>query len=206
MPGLAEKRVELDVVDQWQRESLPAGYAEELRQALLADLADYTVTTKTEERRRERVSAIKRERVKWAEKAMEDVVPADIARAKQADLSMQLKQAEARLTQFSTSSLEHEQLIRTLTQLIVDCGHVYRDSDDETRRAYNQAWFERILLDLDGPRCIVTAPRRTEAVQAVKTAAIRPQTARPAARTCRGTRHRTDAALSDTTSIRLHRV
>jgi len=187
LPGLAEERVELAVVDQWQRESLPAEYAEELRQALLADLADYAAATQTEERRlRERVSAIRRERVKWAEKAMEEVVPADIARAKQVDLSMQLKQAEARLAQFSTSSLEHEQLIRTLTQLIVDCGRVYRDSDDETRRAYNQAWFERILLDVEGPHCIVTAPRRTEAVQAVKTAAIRPQTAQPATRTGSG--------------------
>ncbi len=96
-----------------------------MRQALLADLADYAATTQTEERRlRERVSAIKRERIKGAEKAMEDVVPADIARAKQADLAMQLKQAEARLVQFSTSSLEHEQLIRTLTRLIVDCGRL----------------------------------------------------------------------------------
>ena len=187
LPGLAEERVESAIVELWQRESLPAPFADELRQALLADLADYVATTQTEERRlRERVSAIKRERVKWAEKAMEEVVPADIARTKQTDLSAQLKQAEARLTQFSTSSLEHEQLIRTLTQLIVDCGRVYRDSDDETRRAYNQAWFERILLDIEGPRCIVTAPRRTEAVQAVKTAAIRPQTARPAVRTTSG--------------------
>lgn len=38
---------------------------------------------------------------------MEDIVPTDIARAKQADLASQLKQAEARLVQFSTSSVEH---------------------------------------------------------------------------------------------------
>jgi uncharacterized protein YlxW (UPF0749 family) len=44
-----------------------------------------------------RVNAIKRERVKWAEKAIEEVVPLDIARAKQTDLATQLKQAEARL-------------------------------------------------------------------------------------------------------------
>jgi site-specific DNA recombinase len=184
LPGLAEERVESAVVEQWQFESLPPAFADELRTALLADLADYATTAQTEERKlRERVSAIKRERVKWAEKAMEEVVPHDIARAKQTDLAQQLKQAEARLAQFSASTVQHEQLIRTLTTLIVDCGRVYRDSDDETRRAYNQAWFERILLDTDGPRFIVTAPRRTEAVQAVKTAAIRPQMARPSSGT-----------------------
>lgn len=69
------------------------------RTALLADLADYAVRTQTDKRRlTERINAIKRERVKWAEKAMEEVVPHDIARAKQADLALQLKQAEARLT------------------------------------------------------------------------------------------------------------
>ena len=56
------------------------------------------------------------------------------------------------------------------------------------RRAYTQAWFEHILLDAEGPRCIVTAPRRTEAVQAVRTAAVRPQTTRPSAGTRLDTR------------------
>jgi len=70
LPGLAEERVELAVIDQWQRESLPPAFADELRTALLADLADYAATAQTEQRAlRERVSAIKRERVKWAEKS-----------------------------------------------------------------------------------------------------------------------------------------
>jgi hypothetical protein len=107
---------------------------------------------------------------------------------------------KARLAQFSASSHEHERLIRTLTDLIVDCGHVYRDSDDETRRAYNQAWFERILLDLEGPHCIVTAPRRTEAVQEVKP----PQSC--LSRQDPGPGLARDATLSNTASIRMHRV
>jgi len=77
---------------------------------------------------------------------------------------------------------------------------------DETRRAYNQAWFARILLDIEGPRCIVTAPRRTEAIQAVKTAAIRPRRRDRRPGVVRVPTQRTDAALSDTASIPVYRV
>ena len=48
----------------------------------------------------------------------------------------------------------------------------------KSRRAYNQAWFERILVDHDGPGRVSVHPIRSEAVEAIKTAIVRPPTPR----------------------------
>ncbi|HEX2902869.1 MAG TPA: hypothetical protein VHO01_05375 [Jatrophihabitans sp.] len=99
-------------------------------------------------------------------------MPADIARAKQAELATQLRHLEENLDRASATATEHEQLIRTLTKLAANCGQAYRDGDDETRRAYNQAWFDQLLFDTDGPGQVSTRPIRTEAVEAIQAAQI----------------------------------
>jgi len=180
LPGLAEERVEAAVVKQWQHETMPVDVLAEIRDALLADLADFQAVSDTESRQlTERIHAIRRERFKWAEKAMEEVVPRDIAKAKQDELAAQLRQAEAQLARFGSNASDHAQVIRAALGLIADCGEAYRSADDTTRRAYNQAWFEGLYLDHGAPGVITTRPERSEIIEAVQTATVRPiQTAR----------------------------
>jgi site-specific DNA recombinase len=181
LPALPDERVDAAVVMQWRGESLPAETVAEIREGLLADLADYDAETQAEARLlAERVHAIKRERYKWAEKAMEEAVPRDIAKAKQDELAAQLGQAEEQLARHGTTAIEHEQLIRAVTDLISDCGRAYEEASDTTRRAYNLAWFDHIYIDADAPGVVTARPERTEVVQAFKTATVRPGGARPA--------------------------
>jgi len=154
---------------------MPAEVLVDIRDALLDDLADYQAVSDTESRRlTERIHAIRRERFKWAEKAMEEVLPRDIAKAKQEELATQLAQTEAGLARFGSNTAEHAELIRIAISLIADCGEAYRSADDTTRRAYSQAWFERLYLDQDAPGVITTRPEHTEIVEAIQTATVRP--------------------------------
>lgn len=75
LPSLPYDTVEQAVVREWQDEQLSEDVAAEIRAGLLASGAD-----KQREALTERVRAIKRDRLKWAEKAMDETVPADIAR------------------------------------------------------------------------------------------------------------------------------
>ncbi len=180
LPYLAEERVDAAVVRQWRGENLPVDIADEIREGLIDDLATYDDASQAETRRlTERIHAIKRERFKWAEKAMEEAVPRDIAKLKQDELAGHLAQAEEAINRHGTTTLEHEQLIRALTDLIVDCGQTYERADDATRRSYNQAWFERIYLDQDAPGSVTARPERTEPVRAVRSATVRPRDTRP---------------------------
>ncbi|MDQ1734155.1 MAG: site-specific recombinase [Pseudonocardiales bacterium] len=200
LPYLAEERVEQAVVAQWQSESLPQTTTDAIREGLLADLQDYAATTKAENQRLdERIHAIRRERFKWAEKAMEESVPRDIAKQKQDELAAQLATAEEQLKRLDTAAGDHERLITAATELVANCARAYEEADDITRRAYNQAWFERICLDMTDPTTVVTAVTRTEVIDAIQTATVSAprstQTARdddpePSARTPRNDKGR----------------
>jgi hypothetical protein len=81
LPYLAEDKVEVMVTNQWQHEQLSAENAQAIRKGLLEDLRDHEKSANAEAARLdERIHAIKRERFKWAEKAMDETVPRDIAR------------------------------------------------------------------------------------------------------------------------------
>jgi hypothetical protein len=121
-----------------------------LRQQLTDDLHAFNANTEQEHRRlTERIARIRRERYKWAEKAMEGAVPTDIAREKQQHLSDQLLAAESALARLSVSHDSHEATLNAVLDLAERCGHAYRQSDASGRRDYNQAWFEGLYLDAD---------------------------------------------------------
>ena len=97
----------------------------------------------------QQIHKIKRDRLKWAEKAMEGVVPADIARDKQQQLARQLAALEERSRQITTSSASQEEILRGTIALITDCASAYLSGGLQLRRTYNQAWFSKITLDAE---------------------------------------------------------
>ncbi len=94
----------------------------------------------------------------------------------------------------------------TVADLISDYGRAYLPADDTTRRACNQAWFEHIYLDREGPGVVSVSPERTEVVEASR----RPRCAHllSVRRLDRapGRGNRMDAAPVGTASIRSHMV
>jgi site-specific DNA recombinase len=190
LPYLAEEKVE-DAIDQrWQHEQLTKTQADLLREGLLADLQDYIAATEVDRQRlTERIHAIRRERVKWAEKAMDESVPRDIARTKQQALAGQLQQAESQLGRLGIVQADHAVLITAATKLASDVARAYQDSSDSDRRMYNQAWFDGLHLDLEGGQTIVARADRTEVPEALLTAAFGTPPEPDTARTCAETRN-----------------
>lgn len=148
LPHLPLEQVEDAVAAQWDREVFPSDLVAALRQQLTNELRTYNATAESERRRlSERIAAVRRERYKWAEKAMEGVVPADIARERQAQLADQLLAAESALSRLSSDQDSHEATLNAVLDLVDSCGQAYRLSSAKGRRDYNQAFFEALQLD-----------------------------------------------------------
>jgi hypothetical protein len=129
----------------WLAEGLPQiehGLVDQLR-AVQAE------ATRERSLHEQQIHKIKRERLKWAEKAMEGVVPADIARDKQQQLARQLAALEERSRQITTSSASQEEILRGTIALITDCASAYVSGGLQLRRTYNQAWFSKITVDAE---------------------------------------------------------
>jgi len=147
LPYLPLEQVETAIDAQWDLEVFPAPLVATLRQQLTDELRSYNSTVEQEQRRlTERVAAIRRERYKWAEKAMEGVIPEDIARERQQLLAEQLLAAESALIRLSVSQEGHEATLQAVLDLVQSCSRAYRLSDDRGRRDYNQAFFDGLFL------------------------------------------------------------
>ena len=94
-----------------------------------------------------RASAIKAERIKWAENAMEATVPADIARAKQDSLASELLHVEEQHRRLAHLTATHQTAVSRAVHLLRDTPGSYQDADPALKRAYNQAWFDHIDID-----------------------------------------------------------
>ena len=164
--------VEDAVSEQWQFETVPAEDVALLREQFMADLTtaegDLEKETATWQ---QRVHRIKRERFKWAEKAMEGVVPDDIAAEKQQQLASQLAQAEANLIRAQRLTINHREVLEAVLTLIAACGHTYQAAPATVRRAFNQAWFTSLDIDEDQQGSIrVAEARRADVLEAIRTA------------------------------------
>lgn len=87
----------------------------------------------------QRLEAVKRERSKWADMAMQGAVPGDIAGEKQRELSEQLASLETALDKLISGSAEHKLPIEHLLTLMPTCTDAYLASDDTVRRQFKQA-------------------------------------------------------------------
>src|SRR5262249_3398484 len=90
------------------------------------------------------------------------------AREKQTELSTQLATVQSQRAKLAKTGAEHEGVIRDATALLPPCGEAYRRGDDTLRRDYNQAWFEKILVDSDQGQPKVTGVTRTELFRGVQ--------------------------------------
>jgi site-specific DNA recombinase len=171
LPYLPVEQVEEAVAAQWHREVFPPELVAALREQLTMQLRAFNATAEQERRRlTDRVATIRRERFKWAEKAMEGVVPDDIARERQQLLADQLLAAESALSRLSLDQDSHEATLHAVLDLVRSCGRAYELSESKGRRNYNQAFFTGIFLDVehDEPRPKVATVRRTPVLAALQ--------------------------------------
>jgi site-specific DNA recombinase len=169
---LPELEVEAAVEEAWSRER-PALPIDKLQTNLMADFEDHAERARHDvEQLKRRADQLRRERIKWAEKAMEGVVPDDIARDKQGQLAVELARVETDIVQLrKLGDLQRESLEAAL-RLVADCGRAYALGSDVLRRSYNQAWFQSIAVNEDEGPVQVVEVEREEIFEALHTAQL----------------------------------
>ncbi len=154
---------------QWQAEAPPIADLEVLQSGLAGDLARYEAeATGRAAALQARVQKVKRERFKWAEKAMSGAAPDDIAAEKQRLLAGQLSSAEVQLAQHQRLGDVHRQALGAVVALIADAGQTCAAADPQSRRGMNQAWFAHLEIDEDDDLIEVVRPQRDDFPEAVR--------------------------------------
>lgn len=124
LPHVGAAAVEAEVLRAWRGEVINEPILTPLRGMLEGDLERVMVTAESEKRRLTTLIAqLRRQRVKWAEKAAAEVVPDDIAREKQATLARQVGQAEVDLQRVLIVA---DDLRRELTKALDDARDCYQ--------------------------------------------------------------------------------
>jgi len=172
--------IERAVEDQWLLETVPAEDLALLGQALAVDLRGQEQQADAVRADLQRqIQAIKRERFKWAEKAMSEAVPDDIAAAKQKQLASQLLSRGTELNQQVRLGGVHGKALNQVLALIADAGQTYLAADGPLRRSMNQAWFDHLYVTEDDGLLRVSEARHNQLGKAVRlTIAARAETDR----------------------------
>ena len=167
LPYVPLYKVEAEVAKLWHNEQAmwETDGIVEIEQGLLEQLKAAQVSADRDRTLIERqIDKVNRERYKWADKAMDGAVPADIAREKQQQLARQLAALQDQQSQVSRANASQEEILTGTIQLIANCGEVYNNAGNNLRRLYNQAWFNRITVDAEynDASC---SPERTELME-----------------------------------------
>lgn len=160
LPHIAAHRVEAEVTASYRAEQLAPDLLTDLRRSLEAELAERIETVDRDRQRlRTRISQLRRDRYKWAEKAWKDAVPDDIARDKQAELGRQLDRAVADLAALEVADEHVRNLLTATLTLAGDCYRAYKAAEELVRRQWNQAWFSKIEVDVENDAPVVRTAR-----------------------------------------------
>ena len=149
----------------WKTSQLPVELLDTVRHNLTADLdKQRTSATKLIDAARRKIEKIERDRVVWATKSADGVIPDDIGRAKQNELTQQLVEPNTNWP-CSNKPPKTSPPSPCALDLIRDCGLAYAAAEPMVRRDWNQTFFadrrrrrpghqvhaQTTLRHLDGP-------------------------------------------------------
>jgi site-specific DNA recombinase len=150
LPYLDVDQLEELVANHWRTKQLPAELVETIRSNLTADLNQERIgATKLIDAARRKVEKIKRDRVVWATKSADGVIPDDIGRSKQNELTQQLVRADHDLAKLEQATEDITGVIHAALDLIRDCGQAYAAAGPMMRRDWNQTFFAGVDVDVD---------------------------------------------------------
>ena len=150
LPYLPVEDLEVIIEDIWRHEQLTTSQVKQLKDDLLSVIETEETKGKREAKLLDqRIAAVKAERIKWAEAAVNGTAPADIVRDKQTILGQQLLALTSRRELLLQVGGDHRHNLERVVNLFEDCGRGYSQASPAIRRAYNQAWFTRIDIDVD---------------------------------------------------------
>lgn len=127
---------------------LSAEQADEVRDFVLDEMTKLHAATKKERARHERrLSKLRGERQKLLEAHYADAIPLDLLKVEQARIGRDIANSEARLAALDGDFATTKTNLTKAINLVQDCDLAYLEAPDKIRRQFNQAFFERIMID-----------------------------------------------------------
>lgn len=153
--------------------TLPPTTIETLRAGLEADLEQYTRHSHDElQRIKRRIDDVNRQRRRWADLAMNDAVPLDIAKEEQASLAGQLVQLQHQMGSLTDTNEDHAAVIHRALATLERCGIAYAEAQPQARRELNRSWFDRIFVDVEHGEPVIDSADRTDTLEILTTAKV----------------------------------
>jgi DNA invertase Pin-like site-specific DNA recombinase len=173
LPHLSADEVEAAIVNFYVGEELEPTQLDKVREYVLEDLA--AAAERRESDRKHlvaRITDIQNARNLLADKAMEETIPKDIARERQALLSAQLAHAETELAKLDAITAETRMDINRVFDLARNAAESYRSSSDKLRREWNYARYESLEIDVEYDEPFVALAQRTPIFEGLRSASI----------------------------------
>ena len=149
LPAVRIDTVEDLIIEEYRKVAIPASMIDQLEERLLQDFEDASKDV----RARQRDLGLQRERLENKRRMLLDAhmagaVPLDLLKEQQSALTLELSSVNERL---STTQVQTDSIRATLAsalELARDCYEAYRGAPDHVRRMLNQAFFERIEVEV----------------------------------------------------------
>ena len=149
-PYLPAHLLEERVTDHWRGVQLSTDQLAEVRDALTIALAGMRAESGRELRRqRQRVAALTGERQKLLQAFYADAIALEQLKAEQDRIAGELAAADRRLAAAEHGVADVEAVLDQALTLARRCASGYAEAGPQTRRQWNQAFFEKLLVDAD---------------------------------------------------------
>ncbi len=144
-------KVEQLVIEHYREIQLPPRRIADIRRTLQDALAaQRTEAEASEHAVTLRIQRLTDERQKLLHLHYAEAVPVDLFKQEQQRITRELDAARQQLADVSVEFDAIEQNLRKALKLAKDCHAAYQDADDNTRRLFNQAFFEKLYVHVDG--------------------------------------------------------
>lgn len=150
------EQVEEAIAQHYKKIQLTAVLREDIRKHVEAEITRRRRQVQAEAKKQgSRMSRLHNERTKLLHAHYNDAVPLDLMRQEQARIEKEMEQAKRLLagTDLRLESIQAD--LQKALDLLEDCQATYRGSPDHVKRLFNQAFFEKLLIDEE---YVVTAP------------------------------------------------
>lgn len=145
------KWVEAKVEEHYAGMGFTAERAQQLRQYVETGLTSQRASAELERRHQTtRIRQLTDERQKLLQAHYQDAVPLDLLKEEQARITRELEGAQGRLGATEQAFVDIQTTLDKALDLAQDCQVAYRLAGPKLRRLFNQAFFEKLLLDDEG--------------------------------------------------------
>jgi DNA invertase Pin-like site-specific DNA recombinase len=144
---VAADRIETEIEQHYQRIQLPAAWLQRLREEMQAEVID-------RERRdvgqreflsRQRARA-ETQRRKLLDAYYDNAIDVATLKREQDRIGADITTAKDKLADLDANHAEWQEILSLAATLATRCGNAYRKADDQTRRLFNQAVFDKIQI------------------------------------------------------------